>query len=116
MTGVLGWSRGELFRSTARELIVAYEAREVSNWDRTAVQSALIHNLSIIVSSMFSKKRPEAVSMFDYHPYRSAPRAPATTPERLKAMGEAWKAAGGKVRKRRKRKDAGVSDSQQGHV
>ena len=74
MLAVLAWSWESAQHRTYREVVIAHDAKIIADWDHTALLSALIHNLAVVVVSAVSKAKPKAKSAHDFHPYRPKPR------------------------------------------
>jgi hypothetical protein len=103
MTGVLGWDPDSIWDFTLKDVVVAYDAKLVTDWDKTSTLSALLYNLTITVHNIMGKRRISPKSMFDLHPYRKPPkkRGLTITPENfglLREIGNAMVARG--VRRR----------------
>ena len=74
MIGTLGWTPQDAMPLTLRELTVCYDAYVLDRWDHTASLSVLVFNLTALVSGLGGKSRIRPRSMYDFHPYRTAPR------------------------------------------
>jgi len=75
MAAVLDWTPRDWFGLSLRELCYSHDAKVLEEWDRVAVPAALIHNLSMIVVSLASKRpRTSYKSPQDFNPYRKKTR------------------------------------------
>ena len=55
---------------TMRQLIVMHDAMLLRDWDQTALLSVELHNLTQLVATFGSKKKPKMMSWAQVHPYR----------------------------------------------
>lgn len=90
MIGVLGWNPESIWPLTFKELIQAYDAKIVTDWDGWATLAAGLYNLTVTVHNIMGKRRISPKSMFDIHPYRKPPkkRGLHITPENFSILRE----------------------------
>lgn len=74
MIGAMGWPPGDAMRLTLRDIVVAHDAYLLDRWDHTASMCALTHNLTVIVSGFGGKSKMTPQTVYDFHPYRKAPK------------------------------------------
>lgn len=71
MIAVLEWQPSQLWSRTLRELIIAYDAKLVSDWDHTSVIASFVHNLTaVVINAVHKSARARPKSPQDIHPYR----------------------------------------------
>ena len=74
MIAALGWTPADAEPLTLRELVAAHDAYLLDRWDHTASMCALTHNLTVIVSGFGGKSKMTPQTVYDFHPYRKAPK------------------------------------------
>ena len=90
MIGILGWNPNDVWSLTLRELVIAYDAKLVNQWDQSAMIATLTANISVVVLNLMGKReRPK--QMTDFHPFRISKRRGAiiTDIKLLKPVGDA---------------------------
>lgn len=55
---------------TLKELVLAYDAKLLNDWDHTAMLAASVSHLQYTVCSLVKKPKGRMRDFFDYHPYR----------------------------------------------
>jgi len=66
----MGWTKHIYLDLTLKELLVAYDAKVVHDWDHTSLLASLIYNLQCVVTGIMSKSKPKPKSPIDLHPFR----------------------------------------------
>jgi hypothetical protein len=72
MMGVLGWTPEVVDSVTLKTLVVAFEGRQVYEWNHTAHLCSYTYNLMVMVSSLTGKSRMKPKSPIEFHPLLSS--------------------------------------------
>jgi hypothetical protein len=57
---------------TLRELVIRHDTYQLDEWDHTATIATKLHNLTIMVANMVSKRKQRFASVYEFHPYRES--------------------------------------------
>lgn len=74
MIATLGWTPADAEPLSLRELVVAHDAMLLERWDHTASLCVVTHNLMALVSGIGGKPTVKPKTVYDFHPYRAAPK------------------------------------------
>lgn len=66
----MGWSFTDIKDLTYRELITAYDAHLLNEWDQSATLLAAILNLQVLLINGFGGKSLKPIDPTELHPYR----------------------------------------------
>jgi hypothetical protein len=96
MLGILGWPPTQLACLNYRQLLVAYQAKVIHDWDQTVLLASQLSLLQCTVISLVGKA-PPMLTYEELHPYPSRKLKPTKkqadiTPQNIGVLRRMWKA------------------------